>query len=219
LAGNARVAAAQAEGTVARDHPDRKAPQLVVTLDRPLPGMHKGDIAWNESSANPDTTLRHCKIFNSCRFQSPVTVDNCDITAFCWFYGDNIEGPLPRHVVVKNSHLRVGRGNREMVASFTSLIQGPDGKRAVPRQPVITNVVLQGNTLDGLVDIGFAEDVTLSANRFLSPRGRLTVHDSRSVRLEGNTLGPTPLERLEQITVPDESTRRAITIRPATGKQ
>ena len=87
---------------------------------------------WNESSANPNTTLRRCKIFNSCRFQSPVTLEDCDITAFCWFYGDNIEGPLPRDVVIRNCRLRVGRGNAEMVASFTSLISGADGNRDCP---------------------------------------------------------------------------------------
>jgi hypothetical protein len=152
-------------------------------------------------------------VFNSCRFQSTVTIDDCDITAFCWFYGDNLEGPLPRRVVIKNSRLRLGRGNREMVASFTSLIEGPDGTRIAPRQPIIPHVLLQGNVVDGLLDIGFSEDVTLVANRFLRPRGRLALHDSRSLLLEGNRLHGSPLQRLEQITVPDEATRRAVTIR------
>ena len=212
LLGRAKISGAIAEGKIDTANLDRPAPPLMLALDRPLAGMKKGDVVWNESSANPDTTLRRCKIFNSCRFQSPVTIDDCDITAFCWFYGDNIEGPLPRNVVIKNSRLRVGRGNRELVASFTSLIQGPDGKHVLPQQPVIDNVLLQSNTLDGLLDIGFAENVTLSANRFLSPRGRLTIHHSRSILLEGNSLGKSPLERLEQITVPDEATQRAITI-------
>jgi hypothetical protein len=184
-----------------------------------LAGVKKGDLVWNESSANPDTTLRRCRIFNSCRFQSPVTLDDCDIAAFCWFYGDNIEGPLPRNVVVKDSRLRVGRGNGEMAASFTSLIHGPDGKRMLPRQPVIARVLLQGNTLDGVLDIGFAEDVTLSANRFLPPRGQLVLHDSRSILLEGNSLGDSPLDRLEQMNLADESTRRAITIQPANSRR
>ena len=142
-----------------------------------------------------------------------MTLDDCDITAFCWFYGDNIEGPLPRDVVIRNCRLRVGRGNPEMVASFTSLIAGADGKRVPPRQPVIANVLLQDSAIDGTLDIGFAENVTLSANRFLPPRGRLRIHDSRSILLEGNKLGELPLARLDQIVVPDEPTRRTITIR------
>jgi hypothetical protein len=213
LLGKAKVASAETEGEVDRVHPDRPAPQLLLTLDPPLIGIEKGDVVWNESSANQDTTLRRCKIFNSCRFQSPVNIDNCDITAFCWFYGDNIEGPLPRNVVIQNSRLRVGRGNRGMVASFTSLVHGPEGNRVLPRKPVIANVLLQGNTLDGVLDIGFAEDVRLSANRFLSPRGQVILHDSRAILLEGNTLGDSPLDRLEKVSISDEQTRAAIVIR------
>jgi hypothetical protein len=146
----------------------------------------------------------------------PKTVrirQNFPLGFICWFYGDNIEGPLPRDVVIKNCRLRVGRGNHELVASFTSLIAGTDGKQVLPRQPVINNVLLQNSTVDGIFDIGFAENVTLSANRFLPPRGRLRIHDSRSILLEDNRLGGLPLNRLDQIVVPDEFTRRTITIR------
>jgi len=119
---------------------------------------------------------------------------------------------LPRDVVIRNCRLRVGRGSHEMVASFTSLITGTDGNRVLPRQPLIDNVLLRNSTVDGVFDLGFTENVTLSANRFLPPRGRLRIHDSRSILLEGNRLGELPLDRLDQIVVPDESTRRAITI-------
>jgi hypothetical protein len=213
LLGKARVESGFAEEKVDQSNLDRPAPLLRLTLDRSLDGMKSGDLAWNQSSANPDTTLRRCKIFNSCRFQSPVILDDCDITAFCWFYGDNIEGPLPRDVVIRNCRLRVGRGNPEMVASFTSLIVGADGNRVLPRQPVIANVLLHNNAIDGTLDIGFAENVTLSANRFLLPRGRLRIHESRSILVEGNKLGGLPLDRLDQIIVSDEPTRRTITIR------
>ena len=213
LLGKARVESALAEEKVDKSNLDRPAPLLHLTLNHPLISLKVGDLVWNETSANPDTMLRRCKIFNSCRFQSPVTLDNCDITAFCWFYGDSIEGPLPRDVVIKNCRLRVGRGNHEMVASFTSLIAGTDGQQVLPRQPVINNVRLQNSTVDGVFDLGFAENVRLSANRFLLPRGRLKIHDSRSICMEGNRLGDLPLDHVDQIVVPDEATRRAITIR------
>jgi hypothetical protein len=100
-----------------------------------------------------------------------------------------------------------------LVASFTSLIVGADGNRVLPRQPVIANVLLHNNAIDGTLDIGFAENVTLSANRFLLPRGRLRIHESRSILVEGNKLGGLPLDRLDQIIVSDEPTRRTITIR------
>jgi hypothetical protein len=61
-------------------------------------------------------------------------------------------------------------------------------------------------------EIGYAADVVLSGNRFPAPRGTITIRESRSVRLENNTLGDARLERVEQIQVPDEATRRAITV-------
>jgi len=54
--------------------------------------------------------------------------------------------------------------------------------------------------------------VVLSGNRFPAPRGRITIRESRSVRLDGNTLGDARLERVEQIQMPDEPIRRAITV-------
>lgn len=211
--GTAKVAGSVEESRVDPADPNRPAPALKVTLERELPGLKKGDLVWNESSANPNTVIRRCIIFNSCRFQSPVTIDDCDVTAFCWFYGDNVEGPLPSNVVIRNSRLRQGRGNPQMVASFTSLIHGPDGRPAPPRQPVIPGVTLKDNVIDGLLDLGFVENATLAGNRFLSPRGRLAIRESRSVTLQDNYLGESRLERLDQIRVPDEATRRSVAIR------
>ena len=83
--GKAKIESALVEEKVDQSNLDRPVPLLRLTLDRPMIGLKAGDLVWNESSANPDTTLRRCKVFNSCRFQSPVTLDDCDITAFCWF--------------------------------------------------------------------------------------------------------------------------------------
>ena len=211
--GEAKVTAAVEESPVDPADPDRPAPLLRVTLERELPGLEKGDLVWNRSSANPRTVIRRCRILNSCRFQSPVTVEDCDITAFCWFYGDNVEGPLPSNVVVRNSRLRQGRGNAEMVASFTSLVRGADGRPAPPRQPVIPGVTLENNVIDGLLDLGFVEEATLAGNRFLAPRGRLAIRESRSVTLRDNFLGESRLERPDQIRIPDEATRRSVIFR------
>jgi hypothetical protein len=106
----------------------------------------------------------------------------------------------------------VGRGNPELVAAFTSLLHGPGGKPAPPREPVIRDVSLRENVFDGRLEIGYAEDVVLSGNRFPAPRGTLTIRASRSVRLDGNTHGDARLERMGHINVPDEPTRAAITI-------
>jgi hypothetical protein len=190
----AKVTACAPEKAPDAANPNRPAVPLKLTLDRPLAGIAKGDIIWNESSANPRTIIRRCKIFNSCRFQSPVTIEDCDITAFCWFYGDNIEGPLPREVVIRNSRLRQGRGNPDLVASFTSLIEA-GGKRVRPTEPVLFNVRLENNTMDGELDIGYVANLALRGNRFVPPRGKVSVHDSQVAEWAENYSGTNRVER------------------------
>ncbi len=210
---SARVVKTEPEDPINLTDPDRPTPLLKITFDPPLPGIESGDIVWNESSANPHTTIRRCKIMNSCRFQSPVKVENCDIMAFCWFYGDDLEGPLPKNVVVRNSSLRLGRGNPEMIANFTSRITGMDGKIAAPSEPVIQDVLLENNTIDGRLDIGYASNVRLNGNRFIPPRGKIIIRHSRNIRMKNNMLGNDPLNRIEQLDIADEPTRRDVSFR------
>jgi hypothetical protein len=212
LPGRAKVIAVVEEKNRDAANPDRPVVPLKLTLDHALPGLKSDDVVWNESSANPHTIIRRCTIRNSCRFQSPVTVEDCDITALCWFYGDNLEGPLPANVMIKNSRLRAGRGNPTLAVGFDSLITGRDGKLVTPTQPVILNVRLEGNTIDGEVNFGYVENLSLVGNRLVTPRGKLTIHDSRAVLLQDNFLGDTRLDHLEQIEVPDAATRSAVAI-------
>jgi hypothetical protein len=212
LLGRATVIAIVEVGERDVANPERPAVPLKLTLDHGLPGMKAGDVAWNESSANPRTILRRCTIRNSCRFQSPVTVEDCDIAGLCWFYGDNIEGPLPANVTIENSRLRAGRGNPTIAVAFTSLIVGADGKPVTPSQPVICNVRFTGNTIDGDVDFGYVKNLSLIENRFQSPRGKLAIHDSRAVLLQNNFLGNSLVERITQIDVSDAATQHAIAI-------
>jgi hypothetical protein len=216
LLGRAKVIAAVEEEKRDLANPERPAVPLKLTLDSALPGLKSGDVVWNESSANPHTIIRRCTIRNSCRFQSPVNIEDCDIAAFCWFYGDEIEGPLPMNVTIKNSRLRAGRGNPQLAFAFTSLISGTDGKPVRPTQPVIFNVRLEGNTIDGGGDFGYVENLSLVGNHFASPRGKLAIHNSRAVLLQNNFLGKTCLDRVAQIEVPDAATQRTIVIQNST---
>lgn len=219
LLGRAKVIAAGEEENRDVANPERPVVPLKLTLDSALAGLKAGDAAWNESSANPHTILRRCTIRNSCRFQSPVTIEDCDIAGLCWFYGDNAEGPLPANVTIKNSRLRAGRGNPTIAVAFTSLIAGADGKPVTPTQPVIFNVRLEGNTIDGVADFRYVENLALVDNHFAAPRGKLAVHDSRAVALRNNFIGETRLDRLEQINVPDAATQRAIVIQNPTASK
>lgn len=210
LLGPATVTAGVPEKPVDTDAPSRPAVPLTITLDPPLPALKPGDIVWNQSSANPNTVLRRCTIGNSCRFQSSVTLDACDITAFCWFYGDNLEGPQPAKVEIRNSRLRAGRGNPKLAASFTSRFTGPGGKPALPRQPATDQVRLAGNTIDGRLDIGYVKHLTLESNRFLLPGSRLTLRHTASANFKNNLLGRARLDRPGQVDIPDSETRQGL---------
>jgi hypothetical protein len=187
------------------------APEITLMLDRPVQGMHTGDQVWNESSANPHTTLRHCRILNSCRFQSSVIIDGCDIKALSWFYGDNTEGPIPSNILIKNSNLFLGRGNPTSVVVFSSNMTS-NGVPAPPKEPVIANIILQNNTIDGGLKIGYADKVCLLNNQFLLPRSAISLEDTRHVFLRDNSLGGAKINTLSQIRFMDEASAASAVI-------
>ncbi len=178
-----------------------RSPWITVHFDEEIPGLKENDLIWNESSANPNTILRRCTIKMSCRLQSSITIDDCDVTALFWFYGENIEGPIPSSVEVLNSRLRLGRGNPNLAVSFTSAIHGRGPSTLRPQEPVITNILLRNNEIDGYLNIDYAENILLQNNRFLEPRSRLRFHESTNILLQDNTIGTTPIASLEQIEI------------------
>ena len=189
------------------------APEITLMLDRPVPGMHTGCQVWNLSSANPRATLRRCRISNSCRFQSSVIIDSCEIKALAWFYGNNTEGPLPSNILIKNSHLFLGRGNPTNAVVFSSNMTS-NGIAAAPTTPVLANIILQNNTIDGGLHIAYAEKVCLLNNTFLLPRSNLSLAHSRHVLLRGNRLGAAEGGLYNQIHFMDESSRAATVVWP-----
>ena len=94
-----------------------RPPELLLMLDKPVSGLEKGCVVWDQSTSNPDVTIRNCTIKHSCRFQSPVTVEDCDVYALMWFYANEVEGPLPSGSVVRGCTLRQGRGNPKYAVS------------------------------------------------------------------------------------------------------
>ena len=120
LLGEARVVAVEEAPASKPDH----APAVTLTLDPPPAGLAKGDQVWAVEATNPGSELRRCTIRNSCRFQTPVTLEACDAAAFLWFYGEHIEGPLPSGSVVRNCSLRAGRGNSEIALSIDGRLNG-----------------------------------------------------------------------------------------------
>ena len=203
---HARVLAVEEEPGANPDH----APYVTLTLDRAVPQLAQGDQVWAVEAANPDTTLRRCTIRMSCRFQSRVTLEHCDVTGFLWFYGEHIEGPLPSGSVVRHCRLRLGRGNPELAVACNGRLNGLPAPAATTGMPPLVDLQFEDNEIDGRFDLRHARKVQLSNNRFAPERGQLTMGDSREVLLKGNRLGEDALPAT-RIQIEDQATRDSLT--------
>lgn len=187
-----------------------RSPYITLRLASPIEGLGEDDRVWNVTSANPDTLIRDCVIRMSCRLQCPMTIEDTEITALAWFYGESIEGPLPSNVTVRNSTLRLGRGNPHLAVAFTAALT-PEP----PSEPVLSHILLEGNVIDGEVSVSHAEDVTLTGNRFEDAgRSKLTIVNARDVRLRDNRIGEAPLGP-EHVAFGDEASRDEVSFEPA----
>jgi len=202
----ARVFAVEEEP---RSNPDH-APYVRLTLDRDVPRLAQGDQVWAADAANPDTTLRRCTIRNSCRFQSCVTLECCDVIALLWFYGEHIEGPLPSGSVVRQCRLRLGRGNPELAVACNGWLNGLSCPAATSGMPPLADLLFEDNEIDGRFDLRHARKVQLLNNRFAPERGQLTIGDCREVLIKGNRLGEEALPA-SRIRTEDQATRDSLT--------
>ena len=195
LLDRAKIVAVEEE---ASSKPDR-APVVTLTLAQPLSGVTRGDQVWAVEAANPNTMLRRCTIRNSCRFQSPVTLEECSVTGFLWFYGEHIEGPVPGGSVVRRCKLQLGRGNREMAVSCDGWLHGLPHPAEMTGPPPLQGLRFEDNEIDGRLEISQSQRVHLENNRFAAERGRLTIRNCRDVLIEGTRLSdvPFPKERLQ----------------------
>ncbi len=188
------------------------APLLTLRLKDAIRDMNLHCVVWNESSANPNTLLKNCSIYKSCRFQSSVTIDNCNIIAFSWFWTTNIEGPIPGDVVVRNSRLFVGRGNDKMAASFNTSLS--DGGKVYPSvgQP-ISNVLLQNNEIRGNLMIKYCKKVSVVDNNFSGKNSEIQIGNCGKLLFSDNMLNGSKLERRDQIIFMDEESKRGTTVK------
>jgi hypothetical protein len=160
------------------DRPDL-APDLELRFDRKLEGLAKDCVMWDTSTSNPDTTIRHCRIGNSCRFQSPVTLDGCESDALLFFYSDKIEGPFPSGSVVRNSVLRQGRGNLRYAIAIQGLREGTkaSGAPAPASALPLRNILLENNEIHGGVSASHAASLVFRNNRFTEGPAALATSD------------------------------------------
>jgi hypothetical protein len=167
-----------------------QVPELEVVLDRPIAGIEVGCDFWDTSRTNPQTTIKGCQIRNSCRFQSPVTLENCDVEGLLWFYCEPREGPMPTGSVVRNSVLRQGRGNPELAVAIT----GWRGNRAPAILLESDNFPLRDiRFIDNEFHGGFQADgvvrLVLDGNRFVENTDKMRpirLHNIRDAEIRGN---------------------------------
>lgn len=121
---------------------------------------------WDLSTSNPSTVIRRCQIGTICRFQSPVTVEDCDACAVLLFYCDNLEGPMPSGSVIRNCRLWQGRGN----ATEALVVQGHREDVSSPPQRAaqlpLHDVLIENNQFHGGLTASFVESLVLKLNRF-----------------------------------------------------
>jgi hypothetical protein len=200
-----RVLAVEEEPGPDPDH----APNVRLTLDRAVPQLAEGDQVWAVEAANPDTMLRRCTIRMSCRFQSRITLEHCDVTALLWFYGEHIEGPLPSGSVVRHCRLRLGRGNPELAVACNGRINGLPAPSGTSGMPPLVDLQFEDNEIDGRLDLQHARKVQLANNRFSPERGQLTIGNCREVLLQGNRLGKEALPAT-RVKIEDQATRDSL---------
>jgi len=164
----------------------KRAPNLEVGFDRPVPGLQVGSLLWDRTTSNPRTIIRGCVIRNSCRFQSGnLTLENCDVYALLWFYSAPMEGPMPENVEILDSVLRQGRGNPEVAASFLGWQSNGAPKKLPPaNQFPMRNLRIENNTIYGDLQINGAAKVILTNNRFADANSRLIIENSIDVQKE-----------------------------------
>jgi hypothetical protein len=178
LLGSARIVRVTGGTTERRVQGKSAASPVTLEIDRPIEGLAQGAMVWEPNSANPDTTLRRCKIRTSCRLQCPVKLETCDVAALFWFHGERIEGPFPSNVIIRDCLLRRGRGHPRVAISFVGRSLGRTGPSA------IHDVTMQRNRIWGDFLMIGVDRVRLEDDQFCEPaavvrvKGCMDVHTS-----------------------------------------
>lgn len=189
LLGTATVVAVETgpEPALIQGHP--AAPLATLTLDLPIPGLAEGVMVWDPAQCNPDTTLRRCRIDMSCRMQSPVRIEHCEVNALLWFYGEHVEGGFPHDMVVCDSILRRGRGNPSTVLSVSGAPSPEAGApEAAARPRAIHGLRIENNEIWGGVAIQGVEGLTLADNRFLEQGAPAAILGCYDAEARNNTM-------------------------------
>jgi len=163
------------------------APITTITLESPIEGLEVGTMVWDAAQCNPDTTLKGCTINMSCRMQSPVQLENCQVTDLLWFYGEGVEGGFPHHVRIENCTIRRGRGNPALAIAFAGMPTGEAQGGDVGNPPrAIHDVLIKNNEIWGGLVVEGVEHVRLEGNRFREVGGQVLLRGNHGLESDGN---------------------------------
>jgi hypothetical protein len=155
-------------------------PEVTVSLDRPITGLTPGLTVWAKEAANPDTTMRHCTATFSIRAQTSLKIEDCQLSCFITSYGmsarqENVEGPGPESMWIKNTNFLTGRGSGYVAQS---------GGIGPLEQTRIQNVHIERCTFHAPLRIIKARAITLLNNQF---HGEVSIGEHRSLEMRDNT--------------------------------
>lgn len=156
------------------------AMSVLLQIDRPIDGLKLGTMVWQPEHSNPDTTLRRCKIEMSCRLQTPVTLESCDVTALLWFYGERIEGPFPSRIALRDCRLRRGRGNPRLAVSIEGRKSGQSGSSTIQA------ATIEGNQIWGDFSMVGVDRAQFRNNQFRESGAKVRIEDCPGLAAEEN---------------------------------
>lgn len=195
-----------------------RTPEFDIKLDRPLKGVQAGGtLIWNATASNPNTILDGCRVDESCRFRSSVTIENSVFNALALFTGGLIEAPLPSDVVVTNCKFYLGQGN----PTYSIVVNAPTIKGKRPSEPVLKNFLFSHDLICGGTTIGHARHVVFSNSRFISAKSPLQFSDVADVLLDNCWRGSGRLRSLRTVHVAGQKPHSGVHIsnKPNHGSQ
>jgi hypothetical protein len=143
-------------------------------LARDIPGLAVGQRVISINASNPGTTIRNTRIVGtSLRLRSPgITFEGNDVDGgLTWIYADDVEGPVPRDVILRGNTFNHNHNAMPSVAcqgaqpSHYDVIVGNNGSQAGRN---IRNIVFQGNRFAHAVDASDTQGLVFESNDFLT---------------------------------------------------
>lgn len=170
--------------------PGEACPDVTIRLDKPVAGLVPGLTVWSKEAANPDTTMFRCNASFSIRMQTSLKIERCRFVCYNSAYGmspdqENVEGPGPDSLWIKDSAFLTGRGAGLVVQCAGN---GPIARTRIER------IHIEGCTFNAPLRVAKARFVTLLDNRF---QDEVKIGGYESLHMRGNTrMGhPFSLER------------------------